>query len=362
MALESGIRPQRLEFVRETTTGVTPTNPDWELYSNSVQSVAPTATASINPRGNVGSPDIAGFTAGASHSIIIRDRATDDGTAGNGSYMYTVMTGAKINTVNYSGEPESGEPIMVNLSYLCESLRTYKVDSPLTAGPPTLTAISDDAADTMNLTWENDINSETETKALDGTTIITSTQTFQDLTAVWLASAPKGDITITDGTNTLMVIYGSDTYGGRPGEQGIPLTGSGTHATALTEEYEVLLGDTIERPAATAFMGGADISSFELNVENNLEATSTVLQIGKKIAEGPRTITVAATIFGERASYDSLLEHLQAKENNIVWTCTGGTITVGLAQMTEIGSISRETDQAVMTIDNTFQGQTLTIA
>ena len=162
---------------------------------------------------------------------------------------------------------------------------------------------------------------------------------------------------------SLMTIYGSDSYNTRPGERGVPLLGGGSHGSAIgTDVYEVLLGDTIERPAATAFMGGADISSFELTVENNLEAVSTVLQIGKKIAEGPRTITLSATIFGEKASYDSLVEHLQAKENNIVWTLTGGTITIGEAAMTEIGNVARETDQAVMTIDNTFQGKTLAIA
>lgn len=396
MAFESGIRPQRMGFVRETTAGTTPADPAWLVYSDSVQSVTPTATASINPRGNVGSPDIAGFVSGteshefqltydlqrwpaaagdasydgmvrdadgelpATHSVLIRDRAGDDGTAGGGAYIYTVITGAKINTVNFSGEPESGDPIMVNLSYLCENLRTYKIDQPASSG--TLDIVSTSASDTMNIDLENDGATTTEQIALNGTTPVTTTASFASLDAAWLASAPVGDVTISDGSNDLMVIYGSGSYNDRPGERGVPLLGSGSHGSAIGSSYEVLLGDTIERPGGTAFMGGADISSFELTVENNLEAVSTVLQIGKKIAEGPRTITLAATIFGEKASYDSLVEHLQARENNIVWTLSGGTFTIGEAAMTEIGNIARETDQAVMTIDNTFQGKTLTIS
>lgn len=398
MAFESGIRPQRMGFVRETTGGITPTDPAWLVYSDSVQSVTPTATASINPRGNVGSPDIAGFVSGteshefavsydlqrwpavagdasydgmvrdsdgelpATHSVLIRDRAGDDGVAGTGAWIFTVITGAKINTVNYAGEPESGDPIISNLSYLCENLRTYKMDQPVSSG--FLTVVSSDAADTMTIDLEDDGAAVNEQLTLTGTTPVTGVVSFPTLDAAWLASAPKGDITVEDASaNILVTIYGSDSYNTRPGERGVPLLGTGSHGAAIgTDVYEVLLGDTIERPAATAFMGGADISSFELTVENNLEAVSTVLQIGKKIAEGPRTITLSATIFGEKASYDSLIEHLQAKENNIVWTLTGGTITIGEAAMTEIGNVARETDQAVMTIDNTFQGKTLTIA
>lgn len=395
MAYESGIRGLRVEFIRETVRGVTDTDPDWLLYSDAVQNFTATPTGSINPRGNIGTPDVVNFNAGteshefsltydlqrwftaagdaafdgmsrladgslpASHSVVARAAAGDLGTAGGGSRIYYVATGALVNSAGFAGEPESGEPIVVTLSYLCEKLRAYKIDQP--ASSTTLELVSDDAADTMNYTIENDGATEDETAALTGVTPKTTTQTFTSIDAIWFDAEPQGTITITDGSNTLCTIYGKAAYGDREGDTGVPPLGAGSHGTAIATEYENILGDTFTR-GGSALGIGADISSVSMSVENAIEANSTVFSIGKVLSEGARTISLNATIFGPKASYDSMVDHLRAVESDVVWTLTGGTLTLTGAALTSMGAVARETYQAVMTVDNTFQGKTLTIA
>ena len=161
MPYESGIRSLRLEFVRETTEGTTPADPAWMLYSDAVQNHEASPTGSINPRGNIGTPDVVNFNAGteshefsvtydlqrwftssgdaaydgmfrntdgglpASHSVVAQARSGDDGVDSAGSYIYYVATGSKISSVELGGEPESGEPIVVTLSYMCQKLRAW---------------------------------------------------------------------------------------------------------------------------------------------------------------------------------------------------------------------------------------------
>ena len=396
MAYESGIRGLRVEFIRETVRGVTDVDPAWLLYSDAMQNFTASPTGSINPRGNIGTPDVVNFNAGteshefsmtydlqrwfsasadaafdgmsrladgslpASHSVVARAAAGHVGTAGGGSRIYYVATGALINNATLAGEPESGEPIVVTLSYLCEKLRAYAVDQP--AASTLLTLVSTDAADTMNYTVENDGATEEETAAMTGTTPATTTQTFTSIDAIWFDAEPAGDITIEDASaNILCTIYGSASYGDREGDIGIPPLGSGSHGSAVGSAYENILGDTFTR-GGSQLGDDADISSVSMSVENAVEANSTVYSIGKVLSEGARTINLNATLFGPKASFDAMVDHLQAVQSDIVWTLTGGTLTLTGAALVTLGSIARETYQAVMTVDNTFQGKTLTIS
>lgn len=397
-SLESGIKPQRLEFVREDTEGTTPTDPAWALFSDQVQSYSFTPTATISPRRNVGDEDVIDFLPGAedheievtydlqqwftasgdpaydglardsgtnelpsSHSILSRDRLGGSGAAGGGSYLYTYAKGAKINSVNISGEPESGEPVMVTLSYMAEKGRAYKVDWP--SSSTTLDVVSTDASDTMDINIEDEGASTTETVTLNGTTTVTTTASFASIDAFELTAEPTGDITISDGSgNDLVTIYGSDSYDGRAGDLGIPQLGSGSHASAIGSSFEIFLGDSIVRPSGSFIDTAIDINSAEATVENNLEATPRVDSIGKAISEGSRTVTIAASIFGEAASYHSMAEHLRVTNQDIVWTLDGGSLTFPNATLTDLGSVAKETETAVMIVDNTFESTGLTIA
>lgn len=395
MAYESGIRGLRVEFIRETVRGVTDADPAWLLYSDAVQNFSVTPTASINPRGNIGTPDVVNFNAGteshefsitydlqrwfsasgdaaydgmdrlsdgslpASHSVVARAAAGDSGTAGGGSRIYYVATGALINNASLAGEPESGDPVVVTLNYLCEKLRSYKIDQP--ASSTTLTVVSTSASDTMNLEIENDGAGTAETVAVNGTTPVVTISSFATIDSAFLSAEPIGDITITDGSNLLMTIYGKTSYGDREGDRGVPSLGAGSHGSAIGTAYENILGDTFTR-GGSAWGLGADISSVSMSVENAIEANSTIFSIGKKLSEGARTIMLNGTLFGPKASFDAMVDHLQATQSDIVWTLNGGTLTLTGAALTSLGSVARETYQAVMTVDNAFQGKTLTIS
>ena len=398
MAFESGIRALRLEFVRETTRGTTPADPDWLLYSDAVQSFNVSPTGSINPRGNIGTPDVVNFNAGteshefsvtydlqqwfsstadaaydgmhriadgslpASHSMVGRAAAGDSGVDGAGSRIYYVGTGALINSVTLAGEPESGDPVIVTLDYMCEKLRAYQVDQPTAGG--VVSIVSTSASDTtQSVTVETDAASTSEAIGpLTGTTPVVGSSSFASIDSAFLDAECVGDVTLSIGGSDLMTIYGSASYGDREGDLGIPSLGSGSHGSAIAGAYENILGDTIERPAATQLGIDAEISSVSMSVENNIEGNSTIRSIGKALSEGPRTINLNATLFGPTASYDAMVDHLRAVEANIVWTLTGGTLTLVGAAMTSIGQITRDTGLAVMTVDNTFQGKSLTIS
>lgn len=393
--VESGLRPGRLEYVREVTFGTSPTDPAWSRFSDAYQSLDFGPGATITPRRRVGDADIQAFNAGAEESSfdvtydlqqwISSDAAVDgivrqsngcleshtiverillgDGADGGGRRLYTVALGSKINTVSAEGEPETGNPIMITLNYIVQKLRAYILDQP--TGTVQLEVLSSDVADTsQDVTIEqDDLTSETVT--LNGTTAVTTVKTDWDsLDAVKLSAETEGDVTvqIAGGGTVLATIHGKTSYGDREGDLGVPLTGSGSHASAIGGSFENLIGDTVERPTGTALLDGVDIITLGFSVDNALEAQASHQTIGKKIFEGPRTITVPASIFGEKAGFESMSEHFRNVENEIVWTLTGGTLTFNNAVLTDLGSISRESEQAIMTVDTTFTARSLTIA
>lgn len=400
MSYESGIRALRLEFVRESTYNTPPTNPAWMLYSDAVQSFSVSPTASVNPRGNIGTPDVVNFNSGteshefsvtydlqrffvdgsgdpldaagdgmkrltdgqlpASHTVVGRARAGNDGVQSGGSYIYYVATGAKINSVSLGGEPESGDPIVVTLDYMCRKLRAYQIDQPAASG--TITVESTSASDTTQSITIEDVDAGTsETIDLNGTTPVSSTSSFASIDAAWLDAECVGDVIIKKSTDTLMTIYGQASYDDREGDLGVPLLGSGSHGSAIGSAYENILGDTITR-GGVALGIDADISSVSISIDNGIETSSTIYSIGKVLSEGMRTITLNASVFGPTGSYDAMVDHLRTVESDIVWTLTGGTVTLTGAAMTSLGSIARDTGMAILSVDNTFQSKGLTMS
>lgn len=401
-SVESGIRSGRTEFVRESSVGTIPTDPDWLRFSDAYQTVTPEPAATISPRRRVGSYDVQNFNAGAedhslsieydlqraiasgptndasydgltrasdgtlpsTHSYLQRDNLGGSGNLGGGIRGYTVGTGGKIDTVSLSGEPGDGNPVMISLDYLFEKMRFYVIHQP--SGSVSITVSSSDTSDSMDVTIEDDGAGTSETLTLNGTTDVTGTATFSSIDAIELASAPTGDVTIEDGSgNTISVIKGSASYDDREGDTGVPALGNGSHESALGSSYEIFLGDTVERPSGSTgeFLDlNTRINSMEVTVNNNVEATPHVGSIGKELNVGQRDVEVSATIFGEKTSYEAAEQHLQVIEETIRWELTNDTIEVDSAVLTDLGSIAKESEQAVMTIDNTFTGKGLTLS
>jgi len=83
---------------------------------------------------------------------------------------------------------------------------------------------------------------------------------------------------------------------------------------------------------------------------------------GMSLHSGNRNVTMEATLFGENTTYDLVKDHLQNVGKDIEWTMDGGSLTVDTARLTGPGDVAKEEGQAVMTTDNEFTGESLTIA
>jgi len=392
MAFESSIRPQRLGFIRETVTGATPTNPAWKAYSKVVETNTATLEAPISERRSVGSPDVHEFTAGsenhqfevtydmynwfesapgtpldasydgtmravngelpASHSILQRNILGGGGTLGGGVRGYVVATGAKIGNVSISGEPESGDPIKVSLTYMAEKMRYYTINQPVSA--TALTIVSTSAEDTtQTITIENDAAAASEVVNINGITPVTTSATFATIDAAYLSAQCVGDIVVKVGANEVLRIYGKASYQNREGDRGIPLLGSGSHPGAVSGSPLFFLGNKIERDG-DPMLDNVEISSVELTIDNNLDPQPSHKTIGRRINEGDRSVTLSATVYGNTASYNSTIEHLRVVQSDIEWELSAGTIELPGATLTSPGAVAHETSTATMSIDNTF--------
>lgn len=389
---EAGIRNHRIEFVPETDVGVPPTDPAWERFSDVVRTFTPAPSPNFGEQRGVGKADILDIFKGAedweltcaydlqrwlvdgggaaqdaagygmlrdtdnalpaTHTVVDRETRSVGGAASGGRRIYTVALGCYIRQVQLTLDADASDPILAQVTYVPEKVRKYTIDQP--SGATTLTVESSDAADDgTTLTIEDDGASTTETVNLNQAAAPTTTASFSSIDAAYLSAETVGTVTIKDGSgNILMVIYGSDTYQKIEGDLGVPILGSGSHASALGSAYEHFLGDSVERPTGTSL---ADvIASSNITVENELDTGPRSDSMRRSIRVGNRTVTLAASTHGDRESFTRLMDTLQLTANDIVWTASGGTVTLKSAVLTDPGDQAVEAGQAMMVPDNTF--------
>ena len=395
-AVEAGIKDLRVHFVRETTTGIIQADPAWLRYSDTVQRIQESPNANLYMQRGAGEFDIQDFLTGPEdHGLEItyelqnwitsgNDAAADGllraadgaflnthgyqsrqdlisgGILSSGRRIYTIGKGGRIGRVSLAGDPNTGEPLKVMLTYIYEKLRSYVIDQPASSG--VVTVVSDDAADTSQvLTVENEGAAASEGISLNGTTPVAGATSFGDVDSFSLDIECTGDVTITMGGQVIGTILGKTSNGGYEGDFGIPPLGSGSFEAALGTGYEQIVGSTIQR-GGSDLEAAATISALEYQVENNLVVHPRIDSRKRRIIEGARDVTVIANIFSEVGSHDAFVEHLKATEADIVWTLTGGSITAQNAALTGLGGRSYEAGQAVMQRNNTFTARSLVIA
>jgi hypothetical protein len=401
MPNEAGIGALRVNFVRETTPGTTPTNPAWLRFSDEISSVGGWApNTNLAARTAVGSPDVQGFSIGAEdhelsityalqrwltaatetpldaiadglyrdangyiksrHSFLARqDLPAPAGVDAKGVRVYTYGTGGVFQSATLSGDPGSGEPVAVEGSYRFEHMRSYKINQPNVG--TTLKVVSSNAADTsQTLTIETDGASTSETISLNGTTLVTGSSSFATIDSFRLSAACEGDVTVTftTGASECFVIVGKDNQQEIGGDLGMALLGSGSFEAALSSAFEHILGDTITKGGSAI---DTNVMTMSIAVANNIEATPVTRQKAKVLSEGMRDITADATVFSESGSHSSTVDHLKATAGDIVWTMAGGTITLNSAVLTGPGARQYEKGNATMQRGNTFTATDLTI-
>lgn len=417
---ESGLRNHRIEYVDESTTGTAPSNPSWNLFSDTVRSFEWSPDTDVEAQRGLGDADPNAFYKGAeTHELTVEydlqqktssgntlldgssnpnDAATDGiqrdsdqtlksthtvvdredktsitseeawSSSSHDTRIYTVGKGGYIDEVTLNGDPGSQNPVAVELSYQFEKIRSYQVDQP--SSSTKLAVKSDDSGDTsQSLTVEDEGAGASESVSLSGTSLVSTTNSYGDIDALELDSETTGtvEVYVNTGSETtpsqgdkLSELPGSSAYNSTKGDLGIPALGSGSHASAIGQSYEIIVGDSVERPSGTNL--AYDINSVSFNVSNNLETTERVDDIRMRIDVGEREATVDATVLGETESHTNILEHLQITENDVKWTLEGGSVQVDSAALTDPPSRTIEAGEAALSLDNTFTGKSVTLS
>lgn len=407
---ESGIRPYRLEYIRETTVGTTPTDPAWELFSDNATAFDPSLDPDVSPLEGLGDPypkdHYAGFeedsltvsyhlqektssgntlldgssnpndaaTDGlqrdadnrlqSTHSVVRRIDQSDldasntvNGSTSLDTRQYLVGKGGYVSNVTLTGDAnEDPTLVMVELEYEFEKVRSYKIDQP--ASSTTIDVISADANDSGTVTVEDEGANTSEDITISANGTASGTSSFSDIDAVELSAEQAGDITISDGTNDLMVIEGQASYDHGVGDLGVPALGSGSHASAIGQSYENFVGDTVEQPSGTTLADSIVVT--EMSIDNDVNANPKSTGPSRALSAGRASPQAEVTIFGEAEHHRKLVDAYTTDSDNLIWTLTGGSIQLDAAQALE-AEASEDAGQSFKEVDVTYEGQGVTL-
>ena len=375
---ERGTTPKRIEWVEETTIGETPSNPDWNLYSDAVD-----GTLDVEPDVNVerldtvGDPDAQGHFTGpensegsityslqqwfidgggnaqdaayyamarssdnaliGTHSYVERSEHDTGGADGAGRRIYLVGKGGRPSEVTVPFTTDDGLPVQVELSYQFDKVRLYDISQP---NASTTLDITNNGSTSVDVTIEDEGASTTETNTVANGATVTTTESFGDIDAIELNTDTDGDVVVTDGSGTtLATISGSQNYADGNGDLGVPALGSGSHASALGSDYVIFNDDTLDYTSGNI---ASEVISGELTVSQGLDDNSQTGTSRLNIHPTNREVTWNVDVAGEAMVVDQVMDHLQGNTSDIRWTADEGTITGPNAQITSPGTTQKE--------------------
>ena len=388
---DSGFEDHRIEFVREDEPGVVPDNPDWELFSDTLETALEVESdASIEARRGIGAHtpqrhfsgpeehtatiayDLQRFFADGSGDpldpvgdVFLRD---DDGSVTSHTIVdradkgdartYTVVRGGFPSLDSIDGDPGESVPVVVTLEYEARKARSYRVEQP--DGEVLTVKSTDDSDTTQSVTLETDGALSEETLSLDGTSEVSTTTSFSSLDAIWLDSETNGDVLIEDSDgNELARLYGADSYDAGGGDRGIPATGDGSHADPIESDYERFIEDELEADGGSL---AAEIRSASLSAEIDYDREPIMGDTVHAIHPGNSTISLEATTAGKFEHSDALTQHVRGETFDITWTMSSGTITLEEAVLSETGTVGPAADDVVSSIENTFSARDINVS
>jgi len=410
IAYEGGIRPNRIEFVREADEGVTPDNPEFLLYSDNVRTLDPTINPQTEAQRGLGSPDPIDFRNAveaheltlaydlqqwvldsngnpqdAMYDAVIRDAnnaipnshtvvrrmeqfgiepsssVEGEGGTAKDTRQYYVGRGGKCNAT-ITGDPSNPQPDLIELSYQFEKSRLFQIDQP--ENEPLTVYNESDEEITIYLENEGSTKFEQLTVAA-GANTDTADADWDGLDAVQLESDTSGNVRVenSDGEN-LAVLYGADEYDHNEGDIGVPVIGDGAHADPIGEGYAVFHSDEVRRPDGTPL--AQNVVSTEGMVENSYGTPERSEGARRTIVAEDRVSTVEVTVFGETEHYQNTNQLLRGTEADLVWLYRDtdgrelGTLQWDDTQLTEAGA-SEETSEGFKEVDLVIEGQGVTI-
>lgn len=395
---ESGVRPQRIEWLRESTRGQTDSNPSWNIYSDHVMAWwdwEPDAEKSAQQPAGSADPDFTEVgsetheatisywlqdwlvdgsgnaqdaaadamllssdnSVNNTHSVVSRMDVSSGGADSAGYRVYHVGKGGVPTEVTLPFEVDEGNPVAPELSYQFEKFRAYRIDQP-SAG--TTLDITNNGSSSVDVTIEDEGASTTETNTVSSGATVTTTATYGDIDAVELSTDVDGTVTISDGSGTtFMTIHGNDEYT-TEGDLGVPTLGSGSHASANNTSYVIFNDDTYD------YSGSAiddEIISGELNVSLEVEDNSIVGNSRRNIHVTGRRVTWTATVAGESPSVDHSVDYLTSNNfSGIKWTADEGSVESTDVELFSPGSSDFEPQSGKNERSLEWQGSGLTIS
>ena len=382
---DTGFRNHRVEFVREDDPGVTPDNPEYELFSDTLETALVwSADAQVEAQRGLGDYEILNhFTGAEDHQVSVDyhlqrffvddsgspldpagDALVRDAEGGvrnthtvvdradfDGARTYVVARGGYPNLSDLSGDPSTALPMVASLEYEAKRVRMFRVEQPAGESLTVRSTSADDSSQT--LTIEGDDGVPSEEVMLDGTTAVTTTETFDSIDAFELDSETVGDVVVEDDAGEELVrLSGTDSYDGAIGDLGVPALGDGSHADAIGNSYEHFLDDYISKDGGQM---AAEVRSASFSVDNRFEKSPVMGTAEQAIHVGAQELEFTASVAGNFAHHENLTDHLEGNEFDLVWEMDGGTVTFTNAVLSGPGDVGPEAGEVISTMDNTFQ-------
>lgn len=392
---ESGVLPGRLEFVREPTYFEIPSDPDWQYYSDVTRSFSAGPGPQYSRQDDIGTSDAADHNRGMespeyeitydlqrpivdgsgnpddpagdgilrdsqnqlpnTHLIVYR-REHSGGNDDSGIREYTVIRGGKIETAEAENNPDDEQPIGMSLTYSARKVRSYLIHQPSASTTVDVKSTAD--SDTMTLDLEDEGADTSDSITLNGTTTVTSTETFGDIDAALLSEQPEGNITVTDGSGTtLLEIKGGNAYSDDEqtvdGDRGVPTLGTGSRATDIGTSFEHFVGDRLERPSGTGVR--QRVSSAGWSVENNMEENPVHDSRLPVHDEGNRTISIETDVAGKTTSHENFVEALTKDQQDLEHELSRTLITFKNTTPADIDNRQVDSEAGVSVYSITFQ-------
>jgi len=402
MTDEGGIRPQRIEFVRENAPRDTPSDPEYEIYSDRIISFPDwQPDAQVEADRGVGSYRVEDFYAGPedhtgvtvayrlqrplvdgsnnpddpitdgiqrgsdgeavnTHTFMARESHASGGVADGGKRIFYVGRGGYVASGELPFATDTGLPIEATITYDFEIFTVFVVDQP--SSSTTLDVESTDSNDnSQTVTIESEDASTTEDVSLSGTTVQTTTATFSDIDAIWLDAQTQGDVVITDGSgNELARIGGRESYDQDVGDRGIPPLGAGSHATSIGTSYEKFINDNITATNGDIGGTGAKIVSTSFTFDNNTDSDPDGRYMDRYFNE--QTLEMTAEVYGPEALAHEIRGHLQTSGIDVEWQGDNTTLTVTGGTRTDSGTASKEASQGRSSTESTYGFADITLA
>lgn len=383
--VESGLQPERVEWVEEDVPGQFPTDPEWNRFSPELTEFSYSTDANKEPRDVLGQIDPvehdrsteaasislsyrqARFPVDSSgtvldpvaypiiiepeekypsHTVVARRTVEDGGADGAGFKEFAVVSGARPVSASFDGDPSASEPIPQELEYEAERARTHIISQPSSSS--SLVVRSTDSGDTNDVIIESEDAATTETVTLPGSSpnTVATTTTFDDIDAIEVQGDHAGDIQLGIGggsgsiqTPLLAQPLTGTATDGVDSIKGVPALGGGSHPPDVTAVGPLFLG-------SDATWTGSDLSdrvhTLSIDVERDVSREPRQTTRREAIDIGPRTVSADADLAGPFSSAERIAEHHRDKTGDLILEFDQGeTITLKNAELVDAPDFTR---------------------